>query len=281
MNTELVEAFNFLSREKNVDRDVLGTILEEIFTMMVRKEYGEEAHFDVVVNIDRGEIQIYLQKTVVDAVSDPVKEISVEQVRKITDEPLEVGDDYVEILDFEKVFGRRIIRTAFQELVRRIKDLEKEVVFNEYAGTIGEIIVGEVYYQRKNDVYVLHNKNELLLPRTEQIAREKYRKGATIRAIVKEVIRDNGAPKVIISRSAPEFLAKLFALEIPEIYDGVIEIKAVSREAGDRAKIAVISYDDRVDPVGACVGMKGVRIHAVVRELGNENIDIEIGRAHV
>jgi len=274
MNTELVEAFNFLSREKNVDRDVLGTILEEIFTMMVRKEYGEEAHFDVVVNIDRGEIQIYLQKTVVDAVSDPVKEISVEQVRKITDEPLEVGDDYVEILDFEKVFGRRIIRTAFQELVRRIKDLEKEVVFNEYAGTIGEIIVGEVYYQRKNDVYVLHNKNELLLPRTEQIAREKYRKGATIRAIVKEVIRDNGAPKVIISRSAPEFLAKLFALEIPEIYDGVIEIKAVSREAGDRAKIAVISYDDRVDPVGACVGMKGVRIHAVVRELGNENIDI-------
>ena len=281
MNTDLVEAFNFLSREKNVDRDVLGTILEEIFTMMVRKEYGEEAHFDVVVNIDRGEIQIYLQKTVVDAVSDPVKEISVEQVRKITDEPLEVGDDYVEILDFEKVFGRRIIRTAFQELVRRIKDLEKEVVFNEYAGTIGEIIVGEVYYQRKNDVYVLHNKNELLLPRTEQIAREKYRKGATIRAIVKEVIRDNGAPKVIISRSAPEFLAKLFALEIPEIYDGVIEIKAVSREAGDRAKIAVISYDDRVDPVGACVGMKGVRIHAVVRELGNENIDIEIGRAHV
>jgi len=274
MNSELVEAFNALSREKNIDRDVLVTILEEIFRMMMRKEFSEDARFDVVVNVERGEIQIVHEKAIVETVTNPMTEISLSAVQKVTDEQLGVGEDYVEILDLEKTFGRRLIRTAFQELVRRIKDLEKDVIFNEYAGTVGEIIVGEVYHQRRGDVYILHNKNELLLPHAEQIARERYRKGATIRALVKEVVRENGVPRVIVSRSAPGFLVKLFSMEVPEIFDGIIEIKAVAREAGDRAKIAVISYDDRIDPVGACVGMKGVRIHAIVRELNSENIDI-------
>ena len=274
MNTELVEACNALVKAKNIDRDILVGILEDIFTIMVKKEYGEESSFQVVVNIDRGEIEIFLEKKVVEIVVNPVQEISLEQVRKLSDDEMNIGDDYVEIIDFVKVLGRRAIRMAFQELVRRIKDLEKDSVFNEYASIVGEVIVGEVYHQRGGDVYILHNKNELMLPRAEQISREKYKKGSTIRVIVKEVQRNNGIPRVIVSRSAPEFLAKLFTMEIPEIFDGVIEIKSVAREPGERAKIAVISNDDRIDPVGACVGMKGVRIHAIVRELSNENIDV-------
>jgi N utilization substance protein A len=227
-----------------------------------------------VVNIDRGEIEIFLEKKIVETVVNPAQEISLAQVRKLSDDEMNIGDDYVEIIDFVKVLGRRAIRMAFQELVRRIKDLEKDSVFNEYANIVGDVIVGEVYHQRGGDVYILHNKNELMMPRAEQISREKYKKGSTIRVIIKEVQRNNGIPRVIVSRSAPEFLAKLFTMEIPEIFDGVIEIKSVAREPGERAKIAVLSNDDRIDPVGACVGMKGVRIHAIVRELSNENIDV-------
>ncbi|MEK7263213.1 MAG: transcription termination factor NusA [Bacteroidota bacterium] len=274
MNTELVEACNALVRAKNIDRDILVGILEDIFTSMVKKEYGEDASLQVVVNIERGEIEIFLEKKVVETVVNPVQEISLPQVQKLSEDELNIGDDYVEIINFVKVLGRRAIRMAFQELVRRIKDLEKDSIFNEYANLVGEVIVGEVYHQRGGDVYILHNKNELMLPRTEQISREKYKKGSSIRVIVKEVQRNNGIPRVIVSRSAPEFLAKLFTMEIPEIFDGVIEIKSVAREPGERAKIAVISNDDRIDPVGACVGMKGVRIHAIVRELSNENIDV-------
>ena len=274
MNTELVEACNALVRAKNIDRDILVGILEDIFTSMVKKEYGEDASLQVVVNIERGEIEIFLEKKVVETVVNPVQEISLPQVQKLSEDELNIGDDYVEIINFVKVLGRRAIRMAFQELVRRIKDLEKDSIFNEYANLVGEVIVGEVYHQRGGDVYILHNKNELMLPRTEQISREKYKKGSSIRVIVKEVQRNDGIPRVIVSRSAPEFLAKLFTMEIPEIFDGVIEIKSVAREPGERAKIAVISNDDRIDPVGACVGMKGVRIHAIVRELSNENIDV-------
>jgi N utilization substance protein A len=274
MNTELIEACNALVKAKNIDRDILVGILEDIFTIMVKKEYGEEASFQVVVNIDRGEIEIFLEKKIVETVVNPAQEISLAQVRKLSDDEMNIGDDYVEIIDFVKVLGRRAIRMAFQELVRRIKDLEKDSVFNEYANIVGDVIVGEVYHQRGGDVYILHNKNELMMPRAEQISREKYKKGSTIRVIIKEVQRNNGIPRVIVSRSAPEFLAKLFTMEIPEIFDGVIEIKSVAREPGERAKIAVLSNDDRIDPVGACVGMKGVRIHAIVRELSNENIDV-------
>jgi N utilization substance protein A len=274
MNSELVEAFNLLSKEKNVESTVLGNILEEVFTMMVRKEFGPDARFDVVVNTERGEIQIIVEKTVVETVTNPASEISLEQVLLLTDEPLEIGEDYVEIVELERKFGRRAIRAGFQELVRRIKDLEKDALYNEYANSIGEIIVGEVYHQRRGDAYIIHNKHELLLPRSEQISGEVYRKGANVRALVKEVRRENGIPRVIISRSSPDFLIKMFGLEIPEIFDGIIEIKAIAREAGDRSKMAVVSYDDRIDPVGACIGMKGVRIHAITRELNNESVDI-------
>ncbi|MBM4166848.1 MAG: transcription termination factor NusA [Ignavibacteria bacterium] len=274
MNSELVEAFNLLSKVKNVDSTVLGNILEDVFTMMVHKEFGPDARFDVVVNTERGEIQVYVEKTVVETVTNPTSEISLEQVRLLTDEPLEVGEDYVEIVELERKIGRRAIRAGLQELVRRNKELEKDVLYNEYANSIGEIIVGEIYHQRRGDVYISHNKHELLLPRSEQISGEVYRKGASVRVLVKEVKRENGIPRVIVSRSSPDFIIKIFGMEIPEIFDGIIEIKAIAREAGERSKMAVISNDDRIDPVGACIGMKGVRIHAITRELNNESVDI-------
>jgi N utilization substance protein A len=273
MNYEIVESFSQMVREKRIDKDMLASIIEEVFSMMVRKKYGMEARFDVVVNMDKGDIEIYLEKAIVDNVTDPNIQINLATVRKKTDEPLEIGDDFVEVVDLQS-FGRRLIIAAKQNLNQRIKEVEKEVVYNEYSNSIGEIIVGEIYQIRKGDILVNHNRNELILPKNEQIARERYRKGETIRAIIKEVRKNAATPMVIISRSDPKFLAKLFETEIPEIYDGIIEIKAVVREAGERSKVAVESHDDRIDAVGACVGMKGIRIHAIVREMNNENIDV-------
>ncbi len=273
MNYEIVESFSQMVREKRIDKDMLASIIEEVFSMMVRKKYGLEARFDVVVNMDKGDIEIYLEKAIVDNVTDPNTQIDLATVRKKTDEPLEIGDDFVEVVDLQN-FGRRLIIAAKQNLNQRIKEVEKEVVYNEYSNSIGEIIVGEIYQIRKGEILVNHNRNELILPKNEQIAKERYRKGETIRAIIKEVRKNTATPMVIISRSDPKFLAKLFETEIPEIYDGIIEIKAVVREAGERSKIAVESHDDRIDAVGACVGMKGIRIHAIVREMNNENIDV-------
>src|SRR5258708_2970257 len=273
MNYEIVESFSQMAREKRMDKDMLAGIIEDVFAMMVRKKYGLEARFDVVVNMDKGDIEIYLEKQIVEAVTDPNLQIDLATVRQKTDEPLEVGDDFVEVVDLQS-FGRRLVVSAKQNLNQRIKEIEKEVIFNEYNSTIGEIIVGEIYQIRKGEILVNHNRNELLLPKSEQIFRERYRKGDTVRAIVKEVRKGAANPLVIISRADPKFLTKLFELEIPEIYDGIIEIKGVAREAGERSKVAVESHDDRIDAVGACVGMKGVRIHAIVRELNNENIDV-------
>ncbi len=273
MNYEIVESFSSMVREKRMDKDMLTGIIEDVFSMMVRKKYGMEARFDVVVNMDKGDIEIYLEKAIVDKVTDPNTQIDLESVRKKTDEPLEIGDDFVEVIDLQS-FGRRLIVSAKQNLNQRIKEIEKEVVYNEYSSTVGEIIVGEIYQIRKGEILINHNRNELILPKSEQIARERYRKGETLRAIVKEVRKSASSPMVIISRSDPKFLAKLFEIEIPEIYDGIIEIKGVAREAGERSKVAVESHDDRIDAVGACVGMKGVRIHSIVRELNNENIDV-------
>jgi transcription termination/antitermination protein NusA len=273
MNYEIVESFSQMVREKRIDKDMLANIIEDVFAMMVRKKYGMEARFDVVVNMDKGDIEIYLEKQIVETVTDPSTQIDLAAVRKKTDEPLEIGDDFVEVVDLQS-FGRRLVVSAKQNLNQRIKEIEKEVVYNEYSGTVGEIIVGEIYQIRKGEILVNHNRNELILPKNEQIVRERYRKGETIRAMVKEVRKGISGPLVIISRSDPKFLAKLFELEIPEIYDGIIEIKAVAREAGERSKVAVESHDDRIDAVGACVGMKGVRIHAIVRDLSNENIDV-------
>lgn len=273
MNYEIVESFAQMVREKRIDKDTLTSILEDVFTMMLRKKYGPDARFEVIVNMDKGDIEIYLEKVVVEKVTDPNTQIDLESVRKKTDEPLNIGDDYVEVID-PQLFGRRLIVSAKQALNQRIKEIEKELIYNEYNNSIGEIIVGEIYQVRKGEILINHNRNELILPKNEQIARERYRKGETIRAIVKEVRKNAINPFVIISRSDPKFLTKLFEIEIPEIYDGIIEIKGVAREAGERSKVAVESHDDRIDAVGACVGMKGVRIHSIVRELNNENIDV-------
>jgi N utilization substance protein A len=273
MNYEIVESFSQMVREKRMDKDMLTGIIEDVFSMMVRKKYGMEARFDVVVNMDKGDIEIYLEKEIVETVTDPSTQIELETVRKKTDEPLAIGDDFVEVVDLQS-FGRRLVVSAKQNLNQRIKEVEKEIVYNEYSNTIGEIIVGEIYQIRKGEILINHNRNELILPKSEQIARERYRKGETLRALLKEVRKNVTTPMVIISRADPKFLAKLFEIEIPEIYDGIIEIKAVAREAGERSKVAVESHDDRIDAVGACVGMKGVRIHAIVRELNNENIDV-------
>jgi N utilization substance protein A len=273
MNYEIVESFSSLVREKSIDKDILVGIVEDIFGMMVRKKYGQEAKFDVVVNMEKGDIEIYLEKEIVETVVDPVTQIDVESARKKSGEQLDVGEDYVEIINLAD-FGRRLIITAKQNLNQRIKELEKELIYNEYSNSIGEILVGEVYQIRKNEILVMHNKNEVVLPKSEQIQKERYKKGDTIRAVIKEVRKNSGNPTVIVSRSDTKFLARLFEIEIPEIYDGIIEIKDIAREPGDRAKVAVESHDDRIDAVGACVGMKGVRIHAIVRELNNENIDV-------
>ncbi len=275
MNHEIVESFAQMVREKGVDKDILVGIVEEIFGMMVKKKYGLDARCDVVVNMDKGDIEIYLEKEVVEKVENASLQISVEEAYEKSGDHLEVGEDFVEIIPLAD-FGRRLVISAKQNLNQRIKEIERESVYNEYTNSLGEIVVGEIYQIRKGkgEILVMHNKNELILPRSEQIYKERYKKGDTIRAIVKEVRKGAGTPTVIISRTDPQFLMRLFEIEIPEIYDGIIEIKRIAREPGDRAKVAVLSHDERIDAVGACVGMKGVRIHAIVRELNNENIDV-------
>lgn len=274
MNRELVEAFADMVKVKNIDKDVGAGILEEVFTLLVRKKYGEEARCDVVFNTDRGDIEIYLERQIVDVVTDPATQISIDEVNtKGNEDGLEVGEDYVEKIALDSL-GRRLITLAKQILNQKIRELEKDIVYNEYKELVGEIVVGDIYQIRKNDILINHNKNELMLPREEQIPYEKYKKGETIRAIVKEVRKTGSGPQIIVSRADNMFLRRLFEIEIPEIYDGIIEIKGIAREPGERAKVAVQSQDARIDAVGACVGMKGVRIHAIVRELNNENIDV-------
>lgn len=276
MNPLIVESFADMVREKGIDRDILMSVIEETFAMIIRKKYGMDSKFDLVMNMDKGDIEIYLEKTVVETVTNPDIEITPEEALKKSGEELEPGDEYVEIINMGKDFGRRLIVAAKQNLNQRIREIERDNVFNEYNTLVGEIIVGEVYQIRHGDLFVIHNRRELLLPKGEQIMRERWRKGDTIRAIVKEVRRGGptATPVVILSRSDSRFLERLMEIEIPEIYDGIILIKGVAREPGERAKVAVETTDDRVDPVGACVGMKGVRIHSIVRELANENIDI-------
>ncbi|MGA3286582.1 MAG: transcription termination factor NusA [Bacteroidota bacterium] len=275
MNHEIVESFAQMVREKGIDKDILIGIVEDIFGMMVKKKYGPNTKYDVVVNMDKGDIEIYIEKEVVDVVEDPSTQISIAEARKKSGDDLATGEEFVEIVPLVD-FGRRLVISAKQNLNQRIKEIERDAIFNEYTNSIGEIVVGEIYQIRKGkgEILVMHNKNELLLPRTEQIYKERYKKGDTIRAIVKEVRKGAGNPTVIISRTDPGFLMRLFEIEIPEVYDGIIEIKRIAREPGDRAKVAVLSHEERIDAVGACVGMKGVRIHAIVRELNNENIDV-------
>ncbi len=273
MNSEIVESFSQMVREKGIDKDILTGIVEDVFSMMVRKKYGQDAKFDVVVNMDKGDIEIFLEREVVETVENPTTQIDVRDRQELSGEELDVGEDYVEVIPLV-TFGRRLVVSAKQNLNQRIKEIEREMIYNEYSNTIGDIVVGEIYQIRRNEILINHNRNELLLPKSEQIFKERYKKGDTIRAVVKEVRKNSGNPVVIVSRADPKFLSKLFELEIPEIYDGIIEIKQIAREPGERAKVAVESHDDRIDAVGACVGMKGVRIHTIVRELNNENIDV-------
>jgi len=248
--------------------------LEDVFKSMIRKKYGSDQAFSVILNPDRGDIQMLHVREVVpdDELTNDVTEIALSKAKKL-DPDLELYDEYAQEIQIED-FGRRSVMMARQTLVQRIREIEKDHIYDDYSERIGEIILGEVYQVRPRDMLVNHNGVELLMPREEQIYKDKYRKGDTIRAVVKEVRRDNGNPTVIISRTAPEFLERLFENEIPEVFDGIIEIVKVVREPGDRSKVAVLSHDERVDAVGACVGMKGVRIHSIVRELCNENIDV-------
>lgn len=271
----LVSSFAEIAREKDIDRDTLQMIIEDVFRAMIRKRYGSDESFEIIFNPDHGDIQVlHIREVVPDLdLEDPVTQIEYSDAKKI-DEDFEISDEVASEVNITD-FGRRAIMTARQTFSQRIRDIEKDNVYRVYNDLVGEVVVGEIYQVRRREILVIHNRVELILPREEQIFKDRYRKGDMLRAVVKEVTRDaGGSPQVIISRADPIFMERLFELEVPEIYDGIVEIKKIVREPGERAKVAVVSHDERIDPVGACVGIKGVRIHAVVRELGNENIDV-------
>lgn len=271
----LIDSFQEFKEFKNIDRPTVISVLEEVFRSMIRRKYGTDENCDVIVNPDNGDLEIWRTRVVVEDEfsEDDDLEIELTDARKF-DPDLEVGDDYIEEITLES-FGRRAILAARQTLVSKILELEKDEVFKKYKDREGELITGEVYQIWKKETLVLDDDgNELILPKTEQIPADYFKKGDTIRAVVDKVEMVNANPRIIISRTAPAFLQRLFELEVPEIFDGLITIRKIVREPGERAKVAVESYDDRIDPVGACVGMKGSRIHGIVRELRNENIDV-------
>lgn len=274
-NINLIDSFQEFKDFKNIDRPTVISVLEEVFRSMLRKRYGNDENCDVIVNPDNGDLEIWRTRTVMEDGFSEDDDLEIELAEaKAIDPDLEVGDDFIEQITLES-FGRRAILAARQTLVSKILELEKDEIFKKYKDRVGEIVTGEVYQVWKKETLVLDDEgNELLLPKTEQIPADYFKKGDSVRAIIDKVEMLNGNPKIIISRTAPEFLQRLFEMEVPEIFDGLITIKKIVREPGERAKVAVESYDDRIDPVGACVGMKGSRIHGIVRELKNENIDV-------
>ncbi|HEY1063024.1 MAG: transcription termination/antitermination protein NusA [Sphingobacteriales bacterium 17-39-43] len=274
-NINLIDSFQEFKDFKNIDRPTVISVLEEVFRSMLRKRYGTDENCDVIVNPDNGDLEIWRTRTVMEDGFSEDDDLEIELAEaKAIDPDLEVGDDFIEQITLES-FGRRAILAARQTLVSKILELEKDEIFKKYKDRVGEIVTGEVYQVWKKETLVLDDEgNELLLPKTEQIPADYFKKGDSVRAIIEKVEMLNGNPKIIISRTAPEFLQRLFEMEVPEIFDGLITIKKIVREPGERAKVAVESYDDRIDPVGACVGMKGSRIHGIVRELKNENIDV-------
>ena len=274
-NINLIDSFQEFKDFKNIYRPTMMSVLEDVFRSMIRKKFGNDENCDVIVNTDNGDLEIWRTRVVMeDGFSeDDDLEIELAEAKKF-DEDLEVGDEYVEQVTLES-FGRRAILAARQTLVSKILELEKDEIFKKYKDRVGEIVTGEVYQVWKKETLVLDDEgNELLLPKSEQIPADYFKKGDSVKAVVSKVDMLNSNPKIIISRTAPEFLQRLFEQEVPEIFDGLITIKKIVREPGERAKVAVESYDDRIDPVGACVGMKGSRIHGIVRELKNENIDV-------
>lgn len=271
----MVETFKEFKDTKSIDRTTLVSVLEESFRNVIAKIYGSDENFDVIVNPDKGDFEIYRNRVVVadGEVQDENKEISLTDAQKIVPD-YEVGEDVSEPVDFAK-FGRRAILNLRQTLSSKVLELEHDSLYNKYKDRVGQIISGEVYQVWKREVLLVdEDNNELILPKGEQIPRDQYRKGETIRAVILRVDNENNNPKIILSRTAPTFLERLLEAEVPEIEDGLISIKGIARMPGERAKIAVESYDDRIDPVGACVGVRGSRVHGIVRELCNENIDV-------
>ena len=276
VNRELIEVFSEIAREKNVERSELGSILEGLFLHLVERERGDSSNCSVIVNLDKGEFEIYVEKTIVNDIEDPVMEITLEEISQIDAEmanDLEIGDTYVEIID-PMIFGRRMIHMAKQFFSQRLQDVEKKYIYEDYANRVGEIIIGTVHQVQRDNVFVNIDHAELRMPRKEQIKSERYRRGDSMRAVIKSVEITSRGPDIVISRSDNHFLYKMFEMEVPEIEDNVIEISSIARNPGERAKIIVRSNDRRIDPVGACVGMRGSRIQAIVRELNNEKIDI-------
>lgn len=274
-HTELVDAFSEFKDLKNIDRASMMSILEDVFKNMIKKKYGAADNFDIVINTDKGDLEAFRNRLIVDdgQVEDPNTQIEYSEAVKIEPD-FEVGEEVSEKIRFSD-FGRRAVLAARQNLMARVQELEKEGIFQKYKNRVGEIMTGEVYQVWKKEMLIMDDEgNELILPKTEQIPTDFFKKGDAVRAVVLRVEMLNGTPRIILSRTSPLFLEKLFELEVPEVFDGLITIKKIVREPGERAKVAVESYDDRIDPVGACVGMKGSRIHGIVRELRNENIDV-------
>jgi N utilization substance protein A len=271
----LVDSFSEFKEFKNIDRATLMRVLEEVFRNMLKKRYGDDSNFDIIINTDQGDLEIYRNRLIVDEgeVEDENMQITLADARKMEPD-YEIGEEAIDQVPMD-FFGRRNILAARQTLMTKVLELEKDELFRKYSDRIGEIVTGEVYQIWKKEIMVLDDEgNELILPKVEMIPADFFKKGETVKAIVHEVSMINGSPKINLSRTSPVFLEKLMELEVPEILDGLITVKKIVREPGERAKIAVESYDDRIDPVGACVGMKGSRIHGIVRELRNENIDV-------
>lgn len=279
-SVNLIESFSLFKEDKNIDRATLMSIIEEVFRTMLVKKYGSDKNFDIIVNPDKGDIEIYKNRTIVDDEFaddsfdyDANKHISLSDAQKIEPD-FEIGEEVTELVKLDEI-GRRNVLSVRQNLVQKILELEKTSIYNKYKERVGDIINAEVYQVWKKEIMLLDDEgNELLLPKTEQIPSDFFKKGDSVKAVVHKVELKNGTPSVIMSRTAPSFLERLFEMEVPEVFDGLITIKKIVREPGERAKVAVESYDDRIDPVGACVGMKGSRIHGIVRELKNENIDV-------
>lgn len=279
-SVNLIESFSLFKEDKNIDRATLMSIIEDVFRTMLTKKYGSDKNFDIIVNPDKGDIEIYKNRTIVDDEFaedsfdyDPNKHISLTDARKIEPD-FEIGEEVTELVKLDEI-GRRNVLSVRQNLVQKILELEKSAIYNKYKERVGDIINAEVYQVWKKEIMLLDDEgNELLLPKSEQIPTDFFKKGDTVKAVVYKVDLKNGTPSIIMSRTAPSFLERLFEMEVPEVFDGLITIKKIVREPGERAKVAVESYDDRIDPVGACVGMKGSRIHGIVRELKNENIDV-------
>jgi transcription termination/antitermination protein NusA len=273
---KLIESFAEFAKTKNIDRPTMIAILEEVFRTMIKKKYGTDDNFDVIINPENGDLEMWRKREIVDDNSEDIWDFDKIPLAdaKLIEPDFEIGEDVVELIKLED-FGRRVVQTARQTLIQKVKDMEKELLARKYKDQVGDLVTAEVYQILSKEIILMdEDGNELSMVRNDTIPKDRFKKGEFIKGVISKVEMNNGTPRISVSRTSPMFLERLFEQEIPEIFDGVISIKKVVREPGERAKVAVESYDDRIDPVGACVGMKGSRIHGIVRELENENIDV-------